>query len=168
LRNPAVNVLYLGSQLVNPTISCIALWNNSCQSGSPQCLVAVLSTLTMSNCVFQSNTFDYFVATSSSLVTTTFNNCVFDTLSLLETGSLTVLHSGNVIVFRTTLLPQCIQTANPHRTVTARPRTASPGANDSAPVTQSRLHEPSTGLHTSDGYLLFSSHVTSGSCIASI
>ena len=61
-RNAPANCLFFSDYIINSDISCVVVLNNSCQSHvTYPGLIFVLSTLAMSNCVFQSNTFDYFL-----------------------------------------------------------------------------------------------------------
>jgi hypothetical protein len=88
-RNSPANHLFVDWAVRNSDTSCVALTNNSCQSDSGyRGLIFVLSTLAMSSCVFQLNTFNYFLgAGSSSSGNITFANCVFDFQSLNKTHS---------------------------------------------------------------------------------
>jgi hypothetical protein len=111
-RNAHANCL----SLVGGSYWCVAMSNNSCQSGRTNPgLIYASSSPTLSNSVFQSNTFDYFVGRgwSGFSVLFTFIGCVFDISSFSATG---------VVSFSTT---NCTYAAQPTSLTACRPR--SPG-----------------------------------------
>jgi hypothetical protein len=113
-RNAPANCLFFSNYIMNSDISCVALLNNSCQSYSEYPgLIFLLSTLAMSNCVFQLNTFDYFLGGDYII---TFVNCVFDVPSLNKTES--VSFSATIYIYE----PQPTSLAD------CRTRTRSPTA----------------------------------------
>jgi hypothetical protein len=66
-RNVPANCLYFGDAILNGDLDCLAVFDNSCRSHSLHPgLIHVLSSLTLLNSVFYSNTFDFFLATESS------------------------------------------------------------------------------------------------------
>jgi hypothetical protein len=111
-RNAPANCLFFSNGIMNSDISCVALTNNSCQSDPEDPgLIYVLSTVAMSNCVFQSNTFDYFLGSSRpSGGDITFINCVFDFPSLNETGSVSFTVANYIYELQPTSLADCTHT----------------------------------------------------------
>jgi hypothetical protein len=74
--------------------------------------------VTLLSCVFQSNTFDYFVGTSPDLtVNITFINCVFDVQSLNATNAVSFSTTGCTYKTQPTSLTDC-RTRTPVPTAT--------------------------------------------------
>jgi hypothetical protein len=99
----------LSNNIINSDISCVALTNNSCRSyfNRPG-LILLLSTVAMSNCVFLSNRFDYFIGAISSFTgNITFISCVFDVQSLNKTLSISLSTIDCTYESRLTSLAPC-------------------------------------------------------------
>jgi hypothetical protein len=71
--------LHFSRDISHSHISCLALTNNSCRSVDPwPGLIHIRWNLTLFNCLFFANAFDYFVGTFFDPAIITFFNCVFD------------------------------------------------------------------------------------------
>jgi hypothetical protein len=126
-RNAPANCLFFSNDILSSDISCVALTDNSCQSdsGYPG-LIGVLSIVVLSNSVFQSNTFDYFLGSALSYEgSITFINCVFDFQSLNKTLSVSLSTTRCTYETEPTSLIDCqSRTPMPSRTA-AKSSTAS-------------------------------------------
>jgi hypothetical protein len=141
------NCLFFGNDIASSYISCLSLTNNSCQS-DPEFpgFICVSSPLTLLSCVFQGNTFDYFLGSSTSDSSAIgFINCVFDIESLNRTGTVSFSTTGCVYETQPTFLADChsrTRTASPSPTRTASlmpTRTASRTPIQTANPTASQL-----------------------------
>jgi hypothetical protein len=110
----------------------LSLTNNSCQSHFfwPG-FIFLLSPLTLLSCVFQGNTFDYFIGGwPSNPYAIGFINCVFDIESLNRTGPVSFSTTGCVYETQPTFLADChsrTRAASRTRTASCTPiKTASP------------------------------------------
>jgi hypothetical protein len=75
-KNGAHNCVMLHEGIENNNISCVALLDNSCESKADFAgLIYVASGATLSHCVIQSNSFDYFLGGPSSV---TLFDCILD------------------------------------------------------------------------------------------
>jgi hypothetical protein len=133
-QNRAANCLFFSEGILNNDISCLVLFNNFCRLDSDSRvhpgLICLSSAITFSSCVFQSNTFDYFVAAEAQYAgTAVFVNCVSDIQLFRSTNSIVVSTIGCVLNRNPTLLAECkTRTPMPSRTATIS-RTPSPLAH---------------------------------------
>jgi hypothetical protein len=121
--NRRVNCLFFSGNILNNDISCLILFSNVCTTEPDfemhRGLICVGSPVTLSSCIFLSNTFDYFVAAyPGSSGTVAFTNCVSDFQSLRTTNSIIVSTLGWVINPNPTSLAEC-RTRTPMRSRTA-------------------------------------------------
>jgi hypothetical protein len=96
------NVLYLSADILGGDISCVSLVNNTCQGTAG--LLEVHSAVTLTNSVFQLNTFKYFVGGSRRAA---FSNCVFDVRTLNKTGSASFSTTKCTYNTQRTQFPEC-------------------------------------------------------------
>jgi hypothetical protein len=114
-RNARRCCLFLTWSIQNSDISCVAMLNNSCESDSSYMgFIFVRSTLTLFNCVFQSNTFDYILGGDHSI---TFANCEFDFQLLNKTGDISFSTTNCTYEIQQTSLTDC-RTRTPMRSGT--------------------------------------------------
>jgi hypothetical protein len=158
-RNTQSCCLFFGVDVLSHGISCVAMVNNSCTSeDSWPGLINVGSDLTLSRCVFQSNTFDYFLGTHSSVThVITFVNCVFDA-ELNMTHSVSFSTTNCVYETSPTLLADCSTQPVPSRTATI-----SPNPSSSATPSYSPTSCPLSVAISGTAYNLW--QLTSGDCV---
>jgi hypothetical protein len=88
------NCLVFADGIENSDISCLGVINNSCQSSDRRPgLLHLDSMITFYGCIFQLNTFDYFVGSVSDAINdteVTFIDCVFDFEELNTTRSISI------------------------------------------------------------------------------
>jgi hypothetical protein len=146
-RNAPASCLFFGDYIMNSDISCVALTNNSCQSyPDDPGLLQVLSIVAMSYCVFQSNTYDYFLGRSIPEVGSITNiNCVFDLQSLNKTLYASFSTTDCTYKAQPTSLPECrSRTPMPSRTQTKSPtKSQSPTESKSPSPTRTISRSPS-------------------------
>jgi hypothetical protein len=150
------------SSIQNNDIYCLMLVGNSCTSDtSDPGFILADSTIVMSSCVFQSNTFDYFVGSEGSYAeSVTFIDCVFGFETINKTRSVTVTSTSCTVVAQPTQLPQCITgRASQSRT---------PSESQSAQMTASGRHGPSSELRFSGDYRRSNKQTISGRYTGSI
>jgi hypothetical protein len=97
-NNVERNCLVFEDQIFNTNVTCLGMFNNSCQGDGHNWLVHVVLTIALADCVFLSNKFVYFIGTHDGWAprTVTFTRCVFDDRSVSKTNSVSVLTVGCV------------------------------------------------------------------------
>jgi len=128
--NSRFNCLYFGVEIASADISCVSMANNTCdpmvdfgRDPHPG-LIYARSTVTLSNCAFFANKYDYFLGTRAgsrdSMPKVTFAACVFDE-EVNSTGTITFSLSACARETAEFPAPLC-----PHATQTPIPQTESP------------------------------------------